>query len=235
MKDRNQRFPTVYDLGRALLPFAMPDSRIHVERAERVLGATDIVLSSVPMMGPMTDRRSLPQGSTPVPSMPITPFASSPPVVLRHVEPTINSWGQNGANAPSKRRGPLLIAIGVVAALLAGGIGLWAARSGSEAKVPPVAPLANAETAKPTPAAPPPVEELTTPVPATPAPAPPSAEPATIAVTPPAPPLVVQPKHKGPPVVAAKAAIGKKAETKKVETSPVPTKAGGITDFGGRR
>ena len=37
MKDRNQRFPTVFELGRALLPFAQPDSRIHVERAERVM------------------------------------------------------------------------------------------------------------------------------------------------------------------------------------------------------
>src|SRR5690348_15202731 len=44
MKDRTQRFPTVFELGRALLPFAMPDSRVHVERAERVLGVTDVTL-----------------------------------------------------------------------------------------------------------------------------------------------------------------------------------------------
>jgi eukaryotic-like serine/threonine-protein kinase len=236
MKDRNQRYPTVYDLGRALVPFAMPNSRIHVERAERVLGATDIVMSSGPMMGPMTDRTSLPHGATPVPSMPITPFASSPPVVLRHAEPTVNSWGQSGTSAPAKRRGALLIAIGAVAALLAGGIGLWAARSGStEAKTPPVAaPLANAETTKaelkPTPAAPSLAEAVPPPV----APAA-SAEPAALAGTPPEPATTASSKPRTAPPAPPRAVAAKRPEPKKPEPPPVAVKAGGITDFGGRR
>jgi len=47
MKDRNNRFPSVFELGRALLPFALADSRIHVERAERVLGVRDATMSGV--------------------------------------------------------------------------------------------------------------------------------------------------------------------------------------------
>lgn len=234
MKDRNQRYPTVYDLGRALVPFAMPDSRIHVERAERVLGATDVVMSTALGRGPMHDRASMPHGGTPLPSMPITPFASSPPVVLRHAEPTVNSWGQSGATAPSKRRGPLLIAIGAAAALLAGAIGLWAARSGSsDAKVPPAAaPLANAEAAKRTVAAPPPLEAVTPTAPGIPA----STEATPLAVTPPEPPAAALPKPpKAAPIAAPKAVTVKKAEVKKPEPPPVAAKPGGITDFGGRR
>src|ERR1041384_4170192 len=64
MRSEEHRYPTVYDLGRALVPFAMPNSRIHVERAERVLGATDVVMSSAHLPGPMTDRSSMPHGTT---------------------------------------------------------------------------------------------------------------------------------------------------------------------------
>lgn len=238
MKDRNHRFPTVYDLGRALLPYAMPESRIHVERAERVLGATDVVMSSVPsLIGPATDRVSMPyQSATPLPSMPITPYASAPPGTLRQVEPTVNSWGQSGAPLAPKRRAPLLIAIGLVAALLAGGVGLWAARSGSsEVKVaPPSQPLAGAEPAKPD------VKAATAPLAAPPEPAPApepsaSAEPAAVAVTPPEPPTVAPPKPKPAALVAPKAPAPKKSETKNPEPPPLPAKSGGVTDFGGRR
>jgi serine/threonine-protein kinase len=234
MKDRNQRFPTVYDLGRALLPFATPDSRLHVERAERVLRATDVSLSS---MASMTERSSLPHVSSPTPSRPITPFASTPPLVLR-VEPTVNSWGQSGTLPAPKRRGPLLIGIGTIAAVLAGGIGLWAARSGEStvgAKSPSPAALPHAEVAKsgpneapasvtPPEAAPPVANAL----------APASAEPAALAVAPSEPAPAVPPKKTS--FAAPAKAPPKKSETKKLEpTSPVPAKAGGITDFGGRR
>ncbi|HYQ16646.1 MAG TPA: serine/threonine-protein kinase, partial [Polyangiaceae bacterium] len=240
-KDRNHRYPTVYDLGRALLPFAAPDSRIHVERAERVLGATDISLST---MGMMSQRSALPAVSSPTPSLPITPFASSPPVVLRHVEPTINSWGKSGNVAPPKRRGPLLIGIAARAAVVAGGVGLWAARSGApDTKAPAPSALAHAEEAgkadkadgKATPPAPP-VEAVAAPI-IPPTPAPP-AESAAIAVTPPEP--AAAPKHRPPAVVApvtaaVKSVAPKKSETKKTELPAVPAKTGGITDFGGRR
>ncbi|HYP87695.1 MAG TPA: protein kinase, partial [Polyangiaceae bacterium] len=218
-KDRNHRYPTVYDLGRALLPFAAPDSRIHVERAERVLGATDVSMST---LGMMSHRSALPMVSSPTPSMPITPFASSPPVV-RPADPTVNSWGQSGNVAPPKRRGPLLVGIGALAALIAGGIGLWAARSGAPdtTKGPAPAPAALAETVKadklPPPS--PPVEAAMAVPDVTPPPAALPAESAAIAVTPAEPASLAPPKPRPPavaaPIVAAKIIPPKKTETKK--------------------
>jgi eukaryotic-like serine/threonine-protein kinase len=239
MKDRNQRYPTVYDLGRALLPFAMPDSRIHVERAERVLGATDVSLSSLAMMA---GRNSAPHVAAPTLARPITPFASTPPLVLKVEPPTINSWGQSaGATAPAKRRGPLLIGIGALAAVLAGGVGLWAARSGgadSDPKLPaPSALHAEAGKGEPkaalvvAPAAP--AEALASPVAAAVTTA--SAEPSAIAPTPPAPALLTPARPKTAVTLQPKASLTKKPETKKPETSVPATKPGGITDFGGRR
>jgi serine/threonine-protein kinase len=232
MKDRNQRFPTVYDLGRALLPFATPDSRLHVERAERVLGATDVSMSSMALM---TQRTSLPHVSSPTPSRPITPFASTPPLVLK-VEPTVNSWGQSGMMPAPKRRGPLLIAIGALAAVLAGGIGLWAARSGdSNAKLPTPSSLPHAEAAKSELKAPPATTPLEVVPPVAAALTPASAEPAAIAVTPPEPTSALPPPKKAG-LVAPRVPAPKKSETKKSEaTSTPPSKSGGITDFGGRR
>ena len=71
----------------ALLPFALADIRIHVERAERVLGATDVTMSG---MSPMTARVSLPQSAVSAASVPITPLNVTP---LAVIEPTVNSWG----------------------------------------------------------------------------------------------------------------------------------------------
>src|SRR6478752_9235550 len=45
MKDREHRFPSVFELGRALLPYGTPEGRFHVERAERVLGVKDATLN----------------------------------------------------------------------------------------------------------------------------------------------------------------------------------------------
>src|SRR4051812_8648009 len=96
-KDRNHRFPNVCELGRALLPFALADSRIHVERAERVLGVTDVTMSG---MTPGTARGSLYSG-TPAMSVPITPLAVTPAAAMQPIDPTVNSWGQSRLpNAP---------------------------------------------------------------------------------------------------------------------------------------
>lgn len=235
MKDRNHRFPTVFELGRALLPFAMPDSRIHVERAERVLRVTDATISNVP---PMTERNSLayPQSSMPAVSVPITPLAATPAAVMQPIEPTVNSWGQSGmVNAP-KRRGAL-VAIGVVAALLAGIGGLLAARASSDDKgqAPAASPSLDAtrelKPAQP-PAAPP---EVASPPPTV---EPPSAasEKAGLASAPPAPPAPPPAVaiNKGKPQGVSKPAP-KKAEAKPEPAPPAPAKPGGITDFGGRR
>ena len=235
MKDRNHRFPSVFELGRALLPYAQPDSRIHVERAERVLGVTDVTMSGLSGL-PMTERTSLPFSSAPAVSKPVTPLAVTPAAVLQPMDPTVNSWGQSGLVAAPKRRGRL-IAIGALAALFAAGGGLWAARGSSESGKP-AAPAAST-TAEPVgtavakPVAPEPL-----PAPAL-APAPAADDSAGALAGTPAGPAATEPPAK--PKVGftpqTKAAL-KKPETKKPETAPPPTTkpgGGGVTDFGGRR
>jgi serine/threonine protein kinase len=218
MKDRSQRFPTVYDLGRALLPFAHADSHIHVERAERVLGVTDVTMSG---MAAATERTSMPMVSRPVASMPVTPLTSTPAAVMQPIEPTVNSWGQSGMAPPPKRRGAL-IAVAGLAALLAAAGGLWAARGSS-----PQEPQAPASTSAPEPLK---AENKPAPAPVAIAPLPSitaAAESAELASSPPAPPSKPRPA-----VVSAPKAPSKKTDAKKPDAPAAPA---GVTDFGGRR
>ncbi|MDF3067521.1 MAG: Protein kinase [Polyangiaceae bacterium] len=232
MKDRNHRFATVFELGRALLPYALPDSHIHVERAERVLGVTDVTMSGMVTSGMSP---SLPHVTSPLASVPITPLNVTPAAVLHHIEPTVNSWGGSGmAPAPKKRRGPLLL-IGGAAALLAGAVGLWAAQGGTGEKAAPASPSAEpARGAAPPSPAPVPanvdVVEPAAPI----AVATTSAEPSIAAAPSPVPvsaPLVpAKPRPVGAKAPAAK------PDPKTSEPAPAPVKpSGGITDFGGRR
>jgi eukaryotic-like serine/threonine-protein kinase len=225
MKDRTQRFPTVFELGRALLPFAQADSRIHVERAERVLGVKDATMSGV---APSMERVSSTAGVSVTPLMaPRPPMAITPQPEVDVMEPTVNSWGHTGTVRTPKRRGAL-IAVGAVAALLAGAAGIWAAGRGddpSEVVKPAASPASRgAEPEKAD------IKPTGAPIlPAAPAAAPVAATVASavgIAETPPAPaapsklkPALVAPAPAKPPP--------KKPEPKKPET--------GITDFGGRR
>jgi len=230
MKDRNHRFPTVFELGRALLPFAHADSRIHVERAERVLGVTDVTMSGMSGI-PSLERNSGPQMSVPAMSVPVTPLNVTPAAVMQPMDPTVNSWGQSGLVAAPKRRGRLLI-IGGVAAFLAAGFGLWAARGSSAPEAKPSAPTTSSSN-EPSGAA----SKVAPAV--TPGPAP--ASPPVLA-PPPAQSLSETPTAANPPakpklgLAAAPKAVSKKTDTKKPETTPpAPTKSGGVTDFGGRR
>jgi eukaryotic-like serine/threonine-protein kinase len=221
MKDRNHRFPTVFELGRALLPYALPDSRIHVERAERVLGVKDATMSGV---APFTERVSSPMMSVPALTAPRQPLAVTPQPAVDIMDPTINSWGHTGTVQTPKRRGAL-IAIGVVAALLAGAAGIWAAGRGDE-QASALKPSASAATsgAEPAKAEIKPTEApAVLPDPGTPAAALASA---AIAETPPAPaaPAKIKATLAAP---APKPPAVKKPEPKKPES--------GITDFGGRR
>jgi serine/threonine protein kinase len=230
MKDRNHRFPTVFELGRALLPFAHADSRIHVERAERVLGVTDVTMSGMSGASPLTERTSAPQLSVAAMSVPITPLTVTPAAVMQPADPTVNSWGQSGMGAAPKRRGRLLIIGGVVAALAAG-FGLWAVGGSSAPVAKPSAPTApsnrgpNDAASKLAPAAPPAIAPAARPVLA-PAPADSDAEMAS-SIPPPKPKLGL---------AAAPKAVPKKPDTRKPETTPpAPSRTGGVTDFGGRR
>jgi eukaryotic-like serine/threonine-protein kinase len=228
MKDRNQRFPTVFELGRALLPFAQPDSRIHVERAERMLRVTDVTMSG---MTPTTDRVTTnPLGSTPIISAPRQPMAITPQPVVNITEPTVNSWGQTGAVATPKRRGAL-IAVGVLAALLAGAAGIWAAGRGDEASAS-TKPSASAATSGAEPARvdnrPAGPAALVLPEPA-PVVTDASASATSIAPTPPKPVAPVAPAK-------IKAALVAPAPPKAPPKKPDPKKSeSGVTDFGGRR
>jgi eukaryotic-like serine/threonine-protein kinase len=230
MKDRNHRFPTVFELGRALLPYAQADSRIHVERAERVLGVTDVTMSGIAL----TERTSLPLSSAPAVSKPITPLAVTPAAVLQPMDPTVNSWGQSGLVSAPKRRGRLLL-IGALAAIFAAGGGLWAARGASE-DGKPAAPAASA-TAEPQSTA---VAKPVAPAPVEPAPAsalaPAPVESAALAGTPAGLGATEPPAKPKVAFTPPSKATLKKPEAKKPETaSPPPGKAGGVTDFGGRR
>ncbi|HEY6077793.1 MAG TPA: protein kinase [Polyangiaceae bacterium] len=237
-KDRNERFPTVYDLGRSLVPFAMPGSHIHVERAERVLGATGINVSGRP---PVASQVTSSLQSAPAYSRPITPLASTPQYAVTPQpisDPTVNSWGNSGVGKSPRRRGPLLV-IGAVAAVLAGALGLWAARNDDDTAkspqpaataVPGAAELAKTEP-KPSPAEPAP---LVHPSPTEPAVAAPPTERAASSATPtpPAPAAAAPPKHR-PAVAVAKPAA---KPAKPVGGSGTPASTGAvITDFGGRR
>jgi eukaryotic-like serine/threonine-protein kinase len=224
MKDRNQRFPTVFELGRALLPYAQPDSRIHVERAERVLGVKDATMSG---LAPFTDRVSTPMMSAPAVSVPRQPMAVTPQPAVDIMEPTVNSWGHTGTLQTPRRRGAL-IAIGVVAALLAGALGIWAAgRSDEQASA--LKPSASAATSGAEPAK----AELkpSAPLLVLPAPSPTPAAlvaSAAIAETPPAPvPPATPAKIKASLAPPLPKPAAKKPDPKKPES--------GITDFGGRR
>jgi len=238
MKDRNHRFPTVFELGRALLPFAGADSRIHVERAERVLGVTDVTMSGMSGIAPMTERGSLPHVSVPAMSVPITPLNVTPSGVMamQPIDPTVNSWGQSGLMAAPKRRGRLLV-IGGVAAVLAAAGGLWAARGATTPDAKPAAsstPDAGVAVAKVAPPVAPGEPGPAAPAGASPTPTP--AESAAIAGSPASPAAAAAPvKPKVGSIQPAKP-TSKKPETKKPETVTVPAaKPGGVTDFGGRR
>jgi eukaryotic-like serine/threonine-protein kinase len=227
MKDRNHRFPTVFELGRALLPFAHADSRIHVERAERVLGVTDVTMSG---LSPLTERTSAPHVSVAAMSVPITPLTATPAAVMQPIEPTVNSWGQSGAITAPRRRGRLLV-IGGVAALLAAGFGLWAARDSAPEGKP---------TALPTPSSRRLDDAAGKLVPAsTPEPVPsslPILEPAPAASAAKPPPAARPPAGSKLGLAAPPKPVPKQTDTKRTDgTSPAPSKTGGVTDFGGRR
>jgi serine/threonine-protein kinase len=192
VKDKNQRYATVADFARALTPFA-PESRIHAERAGRVLSVSGA-------------QAALPSGSHPVlaSSSPSTSGSGSQPgydptmaSVRAPGERTLASWGKTGgAQAPS-RLGLVLALVGV-AVVLVGGLVIWGLVRASESRA--AAEPTGVETATQAPAQPSPPATITVqPVPS-PTPAPVESltpEPAKTAKTTPKP--TGKPTEKKPP------------------------------------
>jgi serine/threonine-protein kinase len=243
-KNREQRFANVVELGRALLPYALPQSRVHVERAARVLKTGDLTLSGI---SPLTERNTSPgsdaSASSVGPHAPLTGSAlepvransaAEPAVAAPVIHPTINAWGDTSGNAPARRKGAL-VAAGVVAALLAGGLAVLFARSDAPAEAKAASPShAAAAEASPLPVnAKAPVTELRPQVAESPPPtAAPSASPSTTQAAPPAAAAAARPAAR-PNIAKPKAAAASLKSPAKAE--PKPREGSGITDFGGRR
>jgi eukaryotic-like serine/threonine-protein kinase len=222
-KDRADRYGTVSELARALAQFGSVSSQLHVDRASRVLGVTD--------MSPFSDssNRKLSRSADASGQLRALPAQRLTPARSTH-----NSWGRTDspitgdANPKPKSRGLLFATLGIGAAAAASVVLFLGNRA------PGTPPSASASVAAPTPPVQTPPALVETP---TPAPTParlepvvlPSATPADSSVpvvrpqepaikpkpSPQSPPAAFKPK---PPPAAAKA-----------------TAASDLSDFGGRR
>ena len=101
-KDREQRFATVSELARALLPFASPSSQVHVDRASRMLNAP----------GAWSESKQVRSGASSALGSPEPPARALPPPA------TIGSWGRadppesSQPVQPRKTRRVLFVGVG---------------------------------------------------------------------------------------------------------------------------
>ncbi|HEX2671023.1 MAG TPA: protein kinase, partial [Polyangiaceae bacterium] len=229
-KDRNERYATVSELARALAQFGSVSSQLHVDRASRVLGVTE-----VSVLTDSADRRL---------SRSADASGQSRAVSVQRVTPsraTVDSWGRTDSpmvgdanNSKPKSRAPLFATLGL-GVLAAAGVVLFLG-----SRTPGAPPSASASVAAPSP----PMRTtaaLVDPVAPTPAPvatiAPVSPEPVVLpsAVAPdPSAPVVrpQEPANKPKPVVQAPVAVFK---PKPLAPAPKASSASDLSDFGGRR
>lgn len=221
-KDREQRFVTVSELARALAPFGSSYSQVHVDRASRVQGVTDVTLSAF-STGPMTARNSSPARTAPTPSqLVVTPLQGSPQPSAPGARGTVDSWGRTdgpGPMAPPRSRTGLVVALSLGGAAVLGAAVFFLLRSppvsatGSPNGVDSKPPLAATVTAAPTAVVEvKPVPEIAS---ANPPPAPFAPEPEQTAKT--------------KTVSASKAKPGAAPPARK------PAETSDLSDFGGRR
>ncbi|HYQ43321.1 MAG TPA: serine/threonine-protein kinase [Polyangiaceae bacterium] len=225
-KDRADRYTTVSELARALAQFGSVSSLLHVDRASRVLGVTE-----VSGLSDSSDRRL---------SRSADASGQARAVSVQRITPvraTVDSWGRTDSpltgdtNTPKpKSRGLIFAALGIGIAGAAGVVFFLGSRS------PGAPPSASASVATPSPPMHTTAAVVIPPAPA-PAPAPvpvvpePVVLPSAAAPDPSAP--VVRPQEpalKPKPVVQAPAVVFK--------PKPAPAKAttaGDLSDFGGRR
>ncbi len=222
-KDRNQRYPSVGDLATDLAGFS-PSSRVHAERALRVLGSGGSRQSGqipVSMGGGLVT----PSGSNPIaaptPSnLVITPGGTPAPVAGPS---TGASWEATGSGSKS-RRWPLVVVVTAVLAVIAAVGYREFGPSAATSAAPPEAPVA------PVPEAP--TVTKTEPAAVAPTPEPPSTTaPPVVSVVPSTASVpVVVPAKQHPGTRTPKTPVGSASGTAK------PARPNGeISDFGGRR
>jgi hypothetical protein len=226
-KDREERFHTVSELARALAPFGSLSSQVHVDRASRVLGVTDVSFLDGSLNG---DRPSNADRSGPViaQGMAATPLRGSRPTPAPPIRGTVDSWGRTDApqgnvsqSEPRRSRAPLFVGLGMGVAALLGVVLFLGIRD------PSAPPSASASVAAP----PPPLSSAVAPVAVVPVPvqAPePQVLPSAAAPEPGAP--LVRPQE--PAAAKPKPAVAVQAFRPKPVPAPL---SGDVSDFGGRR
>ncbi len=217
-KDRADRYGTVSELARALAQFGSLSSQLHVDRASRMLGVTDV--------SPFYD------SSDRGPARSADASGPARVVSMQRVTPvrgTVDSWGRtdspitgDAGPKPKKSRGILLTMLGIGVAAAVSAVVFLGNRPAS---TPPSASASVATPSPPLRSPPVPVEAPAPPVPE------PVVLPSAMAPEPSAP--VVRPQEptvKPKPVLQAPAAV--------FRPKPAPPKAtpsNDLSDFGGRR
>jgi len=219
-KDRAERYGTVSELARALAQFGSLSSQLHVDRASRVLGVTDISPFS-----DSSDRRL---------SRPADASGQLRAVSMQRLTPvrgTVASWGRTdspvtGSNGEKRRsRGPLFATLGIgIAAAVS--VVLFLGR-----RAPGTPPSASASVAAPTPPERPPPALVEIPPVRAPEP---EVLPSAMAPDPTAP--VVRPQEpaiKPKPLLQAPPVAQKPRPPAPTTSKAAP--ANDLSDFGGRR
>jgi serine/threonine-protein kinase len=220
-KDVAARWPSVVELAHALLPFASRSSKIHVERAGRVLASSG---SYVPPESTLQSSEP-PRPATKLGLGHATPTQASNPNLAIPDAPdssTQDSWGHTHRPNGRTQRGPVstgrLLAVGG-AALLVGAASIVAFRVASSREPDPASVLAP---------------------PKDPAPREPAADPALTQAAVEA----VQPTPSAPASASAKPEasqpesaldLAKRQPPRPPPPRPKPSASSGLTDFGGRR
>jgi len=228
-KDRTARYGSVSELARALAQFGSVSSQLHVDRASRVLGATDV--------SPLTDsadRRLSRSADASGQARAVSIQRATP------VRATVDSWGRTDspitgdANGPRPKSRGLLLAMLGVAVGVAASVALFLGN-----RSPGTPPSASASVATPSP----PIRSTAVLV-DPPAPVPPVAPVGTVAREPVVSPSAVA-LDPAAPVVRPQEPAGKpkpvlQAPTVLFKPKPAPaaaktTTANDLSDFGGRR